>query len=76
MILHVCDRCCKQITRFVPSWECKYDLRRSEEGDNASWVRNLDLCEDCQKHIDQLIDDDFNKVYKQKVEVNTGVNWR
>ena len=76
MTLYVCDRCCKQINRFVPNWECKYDIRRSAHGEKASWLRSLYLCEDCQKHIDDLLDKDFALVFKEKVTIDTGVEWR
>ena len=76
MHLKVCDRCCKQMTRFVSDDLGLFKLSRTEEGSNAVWIRNIDLCPDCQRHIDDLLRQDFKLAFKPEATVKTGVDWR
>lgn len=76
MRLRICDRCGKQIDRYVlsnPPRNAIYEIQRSEEDGRAAWTRSLDLCEDCAKDLSDLIDREL-KVPKE-VTLSTDPKW-
>ena len=76
MRLRICDRCGKQIDRYVlsnPPKNAIYEIQRSEEDDRASWTRSLDLCDNCAKELSDLIDKEI-KVPKE-VTLSTDSKW-
>jgi hypothetical protein len=76
MRLQICDRCGKQIDRYVlynPPRNAIYEIQRSEEDGRASWTRSLDLCDDCAKHLSDMIDKELH--VPSEVTLSTDSKW-
>lgn len=83
MILQVCDRCGKQVDRFARL--IKYSIERSgkEYGFDSDrddrqrcddprcmYRRGINLCQDCQRVIDDLLDKEFS-AFPKSVTLST-----
>ena len=57
--LNFCDRCGKQIDRFVPLG--KYSIQRyvRSTASKACWTQNIKLCERCRDEVDYVLDELF-----------------
>ena len=79
MNLYICDRCGKQIDRFVNKDMPKYtlhngiDIRVSEDAGKAMWQRPLTFCNDCEKIMSNLIE--ANLHVPTKVTLSTDPKW-
>lgn len=79
MNLYICDRCGKQIDRFVNEDIPKYtlhngiDIRVSENADKAMWQRPLFFCKECEKHMSDLIEQ--NLYVPAEVTLSTDPKW-
>jgi hypothetical protein len=76
MRLQICDRCGKQIDRYVsanPPRNAIYEIQRSEEDSRAAWTRTLDLCEPCAKQLSDIIDKELH--VPNKVTLSTDPIW-
>ena len=65
MLLRICDRCGKQIQRFVnqvPTYSLHngIDIRVSEDAEQARWQRPLNFCEECEKYMSDLIEQNLH----------------
>lgn len=83
MILCVCDRCGKQVDRFARFTKYKiersareygFDSDRSERQrcnePSCMYRGNLNLCQDCQRVIDDLLDKEFS-AFPKSVTLST-----
>ncbi len=80
MILRICDRCGKQVDRFVHKNTPKYTLHNgidicvSEHAeDKAYWQRPLNLCEECERFMSDLIE--ANLHVPETVTLSTDPKW-
>lgn len=73
MNIWVCDRCGKQIDRFVK--EVKYDMRKKGEDrtGKSAYLRNLQFCDECNEKLEKLADE-FLSPLPEKVEVTLDPN--
>ena len=66
MTLYICDRCGKQVDRFVNEDMPKYtlhngiDIRVSEDVGKAMWQRPLNFCDECEKFMSDLIEQNLH----------------
>ena len=79
MILKICDRCGKQVDRFVHKNTPKYTLHNGinicadENNEKAYWNRSLQLCEECEKFMSDLIE--ANLHVPNTVTLSTDPKW-
>lgn len=77
MRLQICDRCGKQIDRYVLAnlpRNSLYEIHRSEEDDKAAWSRPLNFCDDCASYLSDLIEREIN--IPDTVTLSTATKWR
>lgn len=69
MTLHVCDRCKKQISRFVHV--DKYQIRMCVDEENWAGETTLSFCQSCQEllnyNLDHFLNDDQPETTKELV---------
>lgn len=79
MNLYICDRCGKQIDRFVNKDMPKYtlhngiDIRVSEDAEKAMWQRPLTFCNECEKIMSDLIEQNLH--VPAEVTLSTDPKW-
>jgi len=79
MVLYICDRCGKQIDRFVNKDISKYTLRNgidicvSEVAGKAIWQRLLKFCDECEKVMSDLIEQNLH--VPAEVTLSTNPKW-
>ena len=71
MTLRICDRCGKQIDRFVNKNMPKYTLY--ENAGKVMWQRPLKFCDDCEKIMSNLIE--ANLHVPVEVTLSTDPKW-
>ena len=80
MLLRICDRCGKQVDRFVNEDMPKYTLHNgidicvSEDAGKAMWQRPLNFCDECEKFMSDLIE--RNLYVPNVVALSTDPKWR
>ena len=79
MILQICDRCGKQVDRFVNKDIPKYTLHNGidicveEDAGKAMWQRRLNFCDECEKIMSDLIEQNLH--VPENVTLSTDPKW-
>ena len=79
MNLYICDRCGKQVDRFVNKDMPKYtlhsgiDIHVTEDTEKAIWRRPLKFCNECERIMSNLIE--ANLHVPAKVTLSTDPKW-
>lgn len=79
MILKICDRCGKQVDRFVNKYMPKYtlhsgiDIHVTEDAEKAIWRRPLSFCAECEKFMSDLIEQNLH--IPAEVTLSTDPKW-
>lgn len=79
MLLRICDRCGKQIDRFVSHSVPEYSLQTginvlaSEDAGKAMWQRPLNFCDECEQFMSNLIMENLH--VPERVTLETDPKW-
>ena len=74
MLLEICDRCGKQVDRFVNPNPATYQIYMSHDGERASWVRPMKFCPECEGYLSAMIEREL-KHKPKTVTLDTNENW-
>lgn len=74
MLLSICDRCGKQIDRFVNPNPPPFQISIRHHGERACWTRPMNFCRECEEYLSDKIERELRSKPKS-VTLNTSEDW-